>query len=199
LLQDAERRGVGDAVIGVAISQIVGNASTSDAKTGLSALAKAAAAGNLAAALRLVDIYRDGVIDGTRTVLRSDPARARKLLDGVSDRLAPGARKYQEILLDIARSGRGDYAGHYARIQEIAPLSRAKLMQRVMKANPNAFVGLVQLKLRDEGLFKGRADGLMTRATIRAVNDFCAALGVRDLCQGGPLAPTATFLLAHAL
>lgn len=197
-LREAARRGVDEAVVGIALSHIDGASAPRNPRAGLAALSKAANAGNIAAASRLVEIYRDGREVGGRAIIRRDLTRARRAFQAISSRLPAGDRARHDFLLDVAAARRGAYDDLYDRIAEFAPVNRAGLVQAALRVDPNAFVFFAQRRLADLGHFRGRADGLMTAGSVRAVQSFCASLGAANLCRQGPLARTATFLISHA-
>jgi len=56
-------------------------------------------------------------------------------------------------------------------------------------SNPNAYVYFLQDFLADRGIYAGKADGLLTTPTIRAIVSYCRQVGVAEACVRGPLLP----------
>lgn len=198
LLQEAKTRGSEDAYVALALRYKDELSRPRSKAVRIAKLVEAARAGNMSAALRLVEIYRDGYQwdQGGRT--RKNTSRARAHLASVADQLPPGALAAESLLLDISNSTRRDYSELYKRMNLIAGHKRRGLMRRTLKTNPNTFVHFVQRLLTELKFYDGQANGLLTRGTIKAVNAFCASLNARQLCLDGPLSPRTSNLLIHA-
>jgi len=65
----------------------------------------------------------------------------------------------------------------------------------VRELNPNAYVYLLQARMSDLGLYRGRKNGQLTTATIQAISRFCQMKQVQRICGRGPLSGEAASVL----
>jgi hypothetical protein len=75
---------------------------------------------------------------------------------------------------------------------------RYSIVRQIRGTNPNAFVFLVQARLKELGVYDGKSTGSLDRQTIQAINAYCTASAPIKSCNNGPLAETATKVLARA-
>jgi TPR repeat protein len=157
-----------------------------------------AAAGNIAASLKLVEAYRVGHGGRKQGITSQNLVMARKELDRISKRIDPAEYEIQRLLLDLKTARRADFPNLFKRIKKLAPSERPGAIRRVLQVSPNAFVYLVQLQLAEEGYYNGTVNGLMTSSTITAIQGLCKSLNAKSLCRHGPLSPQAYTLLFYA-
>jgi TPR repeat protein len=198
LLQDAEAAGVSDAVIAIANGVLFGYGTTRDVPGALAILDEAAVAGNVSASLRLVEIYRDGIVDGRTRLIRKDLDLARRYLSDVEDRLDRGASLHEAMLLDAASGTEQAYERIFGLAQEISPRSQEALLRELLTVNANAYTYVVQSQLDRLELFSGAKTGTLDRPTIRAINSYCALKQVEALCRLGPMSSQTARVLAFA-
>ncbi|MCV0424213.1 MAG: sel1 repeat family protein [Roseibium sp.] len=198
MFREAEKRGVADATIALAMRRDNRAAQLLPRSKLLNKLAGMADNGNREAALRLFDYYLDPKNWGSRYLSARNIRMARARLEKIAGRIDPGELEYRELLLDILSAEKAAYASLYDRIDTIPPRSRPSLLRRTLRSNPNAFFYFVQMRLSETGFFRGRLDGLLKRRTISAIMNYCASLGVKTMCRRGPLSVQTTRLLIHA-
>jgi TPR repeat protein len=189
LLDQAESAGIPDVTVVRADDLLA----SGDDGAALDLLGEAAAGGNLAAQLRLIEIYRDGA--GS---IRKDEAQARRHLADFKARSDRGAWLHETLLLDAAFYDSSSYEGIFASAGELAPRSRESLLRRLLNVNPNAYVYLVQSQLQRLGLYSGPKSGKLGRTTIEAVNRYCALKRVEQLCRPGPMSSQTARIMAGA-
>ncbi|MEP4441927.1 MAG: hypothetical protein ABJQ14_16140 [Hyphomicrobiales bacterium] len=197
LFREAEKLGVNDAKIALAMRRNNRSAQLLPHKKIVRNLSKLADAGNVQAALRLFDYYLNPQNGKSRRLTTRNIKKARVLLQRVAEQLEPNELDYRVLLLDIIRARRAKYPALYARINAIPPASRPSLMRRTLRSSPNAYVFFVQMQLSEKGFFRGKRDGLLKRRTIRAIKAYCTHLGAGSLCRRGPLSAQTTNLLTH--
>ncbi|SMP27242.1 peptidoglycan-binding domain-containing protein [Shimia sagamensis] len=64
---------------------------------------------------------------------------------------------------------------------------RGRAFYLVSRLDKNAFVHVLQERLRDRGYYRGRTNGYLTQRTIQALARFCQDAGIQDTCRLGPL------------
>lgn len=69
----------------------------------------------------------------------------------------------------------------------------------VRRLNPNAYVYVIQDRLKNAELYKGRMSGMLTSDTIRAINALCRQGENADNCGLGPMSPVVARQIADAL
>lgn len=198
LVQRAGAQGNQYAVTAIAGSYLFGQGVDADIERGLAILTAAAAAGNPAAALDLVAIYRDGLQRNGKSLLRRREQMALQVLQSAKDRLDRGSYLYQTLLLDAAPSGFADPEKAIGQLAELSLRDRRSLVVRLLAVNPNAFVALVQVRLRDLGYLNTRVNGRLNRQTIRAINAYCRFKAAQDICRPGPLSMATAQVLSSA-
>lgn len=197
MLKHAAESGVSEAAAVLASLGNKNGRTKCRAKIKLVQLADAAAAGNIEAGLRLVAAFRDGYDNRGCGIIRKDLKKAKVVLAGISDNLTPEELEIQDILISMKTAGRGSLTEFYSRIKALAPNTRPSAMQQVIRANPNAFVSLLQLELRERGFYGGRPNGLLTSRTIRSVSAYCRSLGAARFCRHGPFSTEVTTILFY--
>ena len=197
LLIQAATNGIPDAAAALALLDWGAPDGMFRSRNKIDRLRELAAVGNIAASLKLVEAYRVGFGGRTQGITPRNLGMARKELDLISNRIDPAEYEIQRLLIDLVTARRADFLDFFDRIKKLAPSERPGAIRRVLQINPNAFVYLVQLQLADEGYYNGRANGLMTSRTIKAIQGLCASLDAKSLCRHGPLSPQAYTLLFY--
>ncbi len=200
LLRQAEAAGMSDATVAIADAQIFGDGTRADPQKGLALLEEAAEMGNAAAASRLIAIHRDGIFRFGNRIIRADREKARMLLHRFAPLYDRGGWLYEQALLE-ASAGEDAFNGDaiLAVAGELSPRRQMSLMRRLLAINENAYVYVAQSQLKRIGLFDGEVDGLLTRATIHAMNDFCARTNTELLCRFGPATAETAKVMAALL
>jgi TPR repeat protein len=198
LLQQAEDRGSPEASVAFSMLRHDEHSVPRSVSERLDLLIELARTGNTAAALKLVAIYREGHSWDGGGHTRKNTAEARTILAQVAPKLSPGVLAREQFLVDVLSSPKHRYPKLYERLNEIAPPDRPSVMRRLLRANSNAYMYFVQRLLEEKKFYKGKANGTLTGATIRAINAFCASLNARELCRSGPLSPSTTHFLTFA-
>ena len=76
---------------------------------------------------------------------------------------------------------------------------QARAFYLVSRLDKNAFVHVLQERLRDRGYYRGRTNGYLTHRTIQALTRFCQDAGIQDACRMGPLRSTVIKVVAAEL
>ncbi|MEP2531966.1 tetratricopeptide repeat protein [Shimia sp.] len=197
LLQHAAQSGVSEATAVLASLVDGKQPAKCRPKIMLDQLSDVAAAGSIEASLRLVAAYRDGQDDRGCEIARKDLNKAREALADVADDLTPETLEIQNILISLKTAQRSSFPEFHSRIKALAPDTRPRVMQQVIRANPNAFVYLLQLELQERGFYNGNPNGLLTSSTIRSVNALCRSLGAARFCRNGPFSTEVTTILFY--
>jgi peptidoglycan hydrolase-like protein with peptidoglycan-binding domain len=75
----------------------------------------------------------------------------------------------------------------------------AKALGALASTDSHAYVRTVQSALRSIGDYRGEANGILGKPTVRAILKFCAAAGILADCQAGPFSGRGSKALANAL
>ncbi len=149
-------------------------------------LRTAADAGNAAAAKFLIELLRDG--NGLNLHRRRADARA--ALDAYGDLLTRKERAQFALSIDAATAF-GPAA--YATVAD-AYFARPELKSRwfgmqILKANENVAYYILQMRLREEGLYGGSVNGFATRLTLNAAYRTCLELDRPERCNDNVMRP----------
>lgn len=198
MLEEALADGLGEAAIGLANAHLYGYGRQQDPVAGLALLEAEADAGNLAAARRLLTLFRDGSRDGDTPLVAPDPERAEAYLAVLAHTLGRSDLLVETLLLEAASVRDGNYQFIADRIGELPPDDQASLLRNLVGVAPNGFVYLVQGQLQGLGLYTGPRHGQLTQPTISAMLRFCDLKQVGDLCRRGPLTSQSAQILSYA-
>jgi TPR repeat protein len=187
ILQRAEREGVPEAVVALSSSYLLGRGVQQNRRRALSTLEEAMDNGNIAAARYLIAIYRDRQPDGRPPAVRRNLLMAKRYFDGIKSRLPASVLAYENLMFEASSLSRREHSRLYDRLQEMAPDDRLSFIRQIRNIDPSLYVSLVQTKLSDLQLFRGRRGGSPTSATIQAMMRYCNQKGVPQACRGGPL------------
>lgn len=165
-------------------------------KRAIAMLTKASESGNMNASRRLLVIYRDA--PGGR--VSQSITLARKVLEGMKDRLDPISYKREKLIIDasVARTP-AEMSEVATTFGEISTFSRPATLFSIKSANANAYVFIVQKRLSDAKLYDGPISGLLTASTIRVINSICETGMGKERCKKGPLDSDAVRQVAIAL
>lgn len=83
-----------------------------------------------------------------------------------------------------------------AEIETLAPVP--DLLPRLLEANPNAYVYVLQSGLREAG-YASPLSGILGRSTVTQLSAFCADKGIDAQCRLGPLLPDVAHAIGAAL
>jgi len=151
-------------------------------------LRKASVAGDANAASTLVQLYAQG----RGKDVAKNISLARTTLASFASLMPQDQRQSEELFVEgaAARSA-GQYAAFAEKIEGMAPVARVNLVARLVSANSNAYVYVLQNELRRTGDYKDKLNGVLTATTIRAFNELCSRRDKAALCRLGPLSKPA--------
>ena len=192
-LESLAAGGFDEAGVAIANAYLRGNGVPQNPKMGLSRLTDMAASGSIRARLRLIEIYRGGLVDGRRQVVRADEAKAVALLDEIGPSLGKSERLYQEILLNAASGKAGRPMQFIRRLDALPVTMRHRLVRELRAEAPHLYLELIRLKLVDGGYLSLGQKGW--KSVIGAMMAYCQNRGVRKVCAEGPFAPRTTAAL----
>lgn len=198
MLEEALAAGTEEAVIGIANAHLYGYGLQQDPDAAIALLESEAAAGNLAAARRLLALFRDGSRDGDVVLVAPDAGRAQIYLAMITPRLGRGDMLVETLLMEAATVRDGNFAALTGRIGELSPDDQESLLRNLVGVAPNAFVYLVQGQLRSIGLYDGPQHGLLDQPTISAMLRYCDSKQVGEVCRRGPLTSQSAQILSYA-
>lgn len=116
----------------------------------------------------------------------------------MQSQLDRGSHLYQTLLLDAVPDGFADPQKALGQLAELSSRDRRSLIVRLLAVNPNAFVALVQLRLKHLGHLDTPINGRLNRQTIRAINAYCRLKSAQDICRIGPLSIATARVLSSA-
>jgi TPR repeat protein len=156
----------------------------------------AALGGDAGAAKYLLQLYRDGAGGAFRT----DLDVAERLLEEFSPVLGEPATTTERLSILAKRGTGSDTLDRIAeQFDRLPRLMAAQALERMAGTNENAYISLVQRRLKELSLFDGNPDGILTGSTIEAFRRACEAAGSLDKCDRGPLASDAVRLIVAFL
>ncbi len=142
-------------------------------------------------------IYRDGKLNGRILLIKRNPPKARALYDQLKVKLSPGARTFEEFLLDVSVAPPGKYREYYDRLQKIHVRDRPSLVRQLRTINPGIYSYVVQAQLQRRGLLKGAPNGRMTANTVRVMRQYCGLIGTPYFCSNDPMSSQFSELLSY--
>ncbi len=182
LLNQAEQAGDKNAIVVLANLAFWG--SPPDPARGLKLLTNAAAKGNDAAARALVVVYRDG----RGKAFPRNITKARTALEKYASFYSHADMTRDRLLLDAAAAtGPKGFSQLSADLKQVATATQSSVILALRYVNPNAYVFVIQEKLKERGIYAGKLDGLLTRQTITAFNALCRESKNSKQCDMGPL------------
>ncbi len=197
LLVQTAARGVADAEVDLALRYMYGYGVKRAPKQALDLLNRAWEGGNVAAGLELVDIYRDGVVDGRLRLIGQQAKLALSIFNKLKSRLDVADRIYDEILFGVRGRSLSAYRAAYERMLELPRGKRSELVRALVRSNENAYIFFVQKRLTEEGIFGGTMNGMLDGPTIHAIVQFCDQVGMSDVCRIGPMSGPVAEILSY--
>lgn len=195
LLNQAMALGHPDAVVVLSDFQLLGMGTQRNPAKALTMLRDAWEQGNVKAGLKLLAIYRDG----RKGAVKPDRFLAEYYFRKVSGKLSPNDRLIQEILMRVSKArSRIDFQKIQASMNDVAATSRPLIVRKIRGINANAYVYLVQKRLRELDLLKDEATGILSLGTIRAIRKYCDSTASSLKCSKGPLTAGAAEAIAAA-
>ena len=196
LLEEGAKAGKSYAIVRLADAYLKGTGTKVDVDRAVDMLAAAAANQDVGAARRLIRLY----VDGHGSKLPPSPERAAGILAAIAPQLDPDALTRDTLGVDSALARTGEQLMSVVmRARTQAGTVRSSLVGQMGRANPNAYVALLQDFLASRGTYSGPISGLLTQATISAFNAMCTELDRQAECLNGPLSPKAARLFRDVL
>lgn len=184
LLQSAVEQNMAGARVALARAYFTGTGVARDAAEGVSVLEGGVEAGDLGSARYLIRLYTEGRTAGVSKNLEA----ARQILETIEPWAEGDVQSFEQLVIDAAASGSpGDYENIASQFLTLSSEDQRNVLDRVYLLNRNAYVFVIQDRLVADGYFEGTPNGLLTQATISAVNRACTDLGILDKCRLGPL------------
>lgn len=197
-LLQAQQSGLSEAVRPLADSYIDIQGSRRGTRQALALLETEMLAGNIEAAKHLVGLYRDGRRAGRVMLVKPQPEQARMVLAQISQSLPRGDLLFEDLMFAAASKKKAAYQTILDRIDELAPSDRQALVRTLRSTSPAAYIYLAQSRLRDLGLLRSKATGVLDQQTVRALRSYCRQTGAGDLCRGGPMSSPTADMLSYA-
>jgi TPR repeat protein len=195
LVRQAEALGHAEATAFIGECQVTGVGMARDVKKGLAALHLAWESGNSAAALQLIAFYRDG----RKGIITRNRFLAEYYYRKAAPSLVANEAAVQRLLLDAASPGkRGDFASLARGLGQIDGAKKRMVVRKMRVLNPNAYVYLVQSRLRELDLYAGTPNGLLSRRTVKAMQSYCMSVADHESCRRGPMAASASEAISLA-
>lgn len=152
----------------------------------LAKLETAADAGNTEAARFLIALVRDG--NGMN--IRKDTPRAMEFLHRYADLLSPQEQWRFDFTIAAAKTRQlHKYPGLQDRFMAAPGPLDATFGSDLYKANPNFAIYLLQARMKQDGLYPGKLDGLAGTATVRGLSQVCRVTLDRADCAETALRP----------
>ncbi len=188
MVEELNKAGIRDAALVLSDSYLSGQGVKRSPKRAVAVLVDAMEQGNMSAARRLIAVYRDG----RGSAVKPNLALAKRYLMAVSDQLDQNAMSTEEVLLDAAGAANSsDFATMREHLSDVNEEDRPDLARKIRSTNANAYVYLVQYRLKELGVYAGRPNGQLNQRTIRAMLNYCANQGMKAKCIRGPLSAEA--------
>jgi TPR repeat protein len=186
LLKEALVRGAPEAAVVLSDCYINGLGVPKNADKAIALLKDEWAKGNVRAGLRLISLYRDG----RKKAIEPDRFLAEYYLRSVSHKLDATAAQIEKLLMKAAVEKAGlEFASFREELQQIPMPSRTFVVRKLRAINPNAYVYLVQVQLGELNIFQGKPNGTLSRATVRAMFQYCVKHRPAEVCRLGPMTP----------
>lgn len=197
LLIQAQTAGVSGAIAAISDSYLFRAGAKPNITRALAILNEEMQKGDVDAGRELVAIYRDGKRNGRTLLIKRNPPKARALYDQLKVKLSPGARTFEEFLLDVSVAPPGKYREYYDRLQKIHVRDRPSLVRQLRTINPGIYSYVVQAQLQRRGLLKGAPNGRMTANTVRVMRQYCGLIGTPYFCSNDPMSSQFSELLSY--
>ena len=194
----AQRSGLAEAVRPLADSYISIQGARRGTRQALALLETEMLAGNIEAAKHLVGLYRDGYRAGGVLVVKPKPDQARIVLAQVSHSLTRSDLLLEDLMFAAASKKKADYQTILDRIDELAPSDRQSLVRALRNTSPAAYIYVAQARLRELGLLRSKATGVLDQQTVRAMRSYCKRTGAGELCRGSPMSSPTADMLSYA-
>ena len=164
---------------------VLNGAGTPKSPTKAVAILKAAAKeGDANAASRLIQLYAQG----SGKDVKKNLSLAKATLANLESQIPEARRQSEALFIQGATAySVGQYEAFFKAIEGLRPDTRANLIDRLVGANNNVYAYILQSELKDAGVYDGKLNGVLTSATIKAFNQFCAARNKAAFCMTGPL------------
>ena len=145
----------------------------------LDKLAKAADAGNGEAARFLIALVRDG--NGMN--IRKDPARATELAERYAALLSPEEQWRYSFTISAAKTKQVRvYKGLQQQLASAPSQLDKSFGEDLFKANPNFAIYLLQARMKQAGIYRGKLDGLAGNGTVKSLSRVCRQTLSRETC-----------------
>ena len=153
----------------------------------LKKLTKAADAGNTEAARFLIALVRDG--NGMN--IRKDTAQAADLAERYATFLSPEEQWRTAFTISAAKTKQVRiYKGLREQLANAPGQIDKSFGEDLFKANPNFAIYLLQARMKQAGVYRGKLDGLAGEGTVRSLSKTCRKALVRDDCADDVLTST---------
>jgi TPR repeat protein len=147
-------------------------------------LKKASAAGDTSAATTLIQLYAQGRGED----VAKNISLARTTLASVANQMPQEQRESEDLFIEGAAAGSvGQYAAFAEKIRALPPVAQTNLVGRLVGANSNTYVYILQSALKATGDYRGELNGVLTGPAIRAFNALCSRRNKAARCRLGPL------------
>ena len=197
LLMQAQRAGVSGAITAISDSYLFRAGVKPNITRALATLNEEMQKGDVDAGRELVAIYRDGKRNGRTLLIKRNPPKARALYDQLKVKLSPGARAFEEFLLDASVAPPDKYPEYYNRLQKVHAHDRSSLVRQLRTVNPGIYRYVVQARLKQRGLFSGKPSAGLTTDAVRAMRKYCNLNGTPYFCANGPMSSQFSELLSY--
>lgn len=185
----AKARAAGDHRIEVleANRRIWGISMRASGPKAIAGLEQAADAGNAHAARFLISLVRDG----NYWNVRRRPNNAVAYLERYQDLLTPMEQEQLALSIEIAKARSPAQFKQLSEVFFAHPEYKSRWFgQEIYKANPNFAMYVLQIEMRDKGLYSGSLNGLATRSTLRSLWRTCNRMGDRRRCNDTVMHPS---------
>lgn len=181
------------AALALADSYYWGKEVQSNPEKALELLDRLSAAGAYQATSKLISFHRDA--PGGK--IRRSVDRAALILETRASQFNSRQFRKEKILLSAARATTTEeFDAVISDVLNAPPNIRLDTVAELRVTNPNLYVYFAQRRMQDSGLYKGRLDGRLTKATIAALNRLCETHSQGEVCKAGPLTYPAARIIA---
>lgn len=188
--------GYSNAVQSLAGLYMSGDYRSKSASDAMALLKQQADAGNPSAARQLFFSYAAG----RGKSVKKDVSRAEAILATYKPLLKEDEwRQDGAYLLAAGATSVADYRRLAESINDFPSDLRRGAITSIRTLNQNAYVYVVQSRLKSSGLYNGPLNGMLTTSTIKAISTLCANKDVSPSCKLGPLSYQGSRTIAEAL
>lgn len=185
MVRDAVADRQPNAVVEFARLQSLGKILGDDGKDAERSLIAQIKQGNPTALRYLLQLYRGGGAN-----FKPQLAKAQKLFDANEGLLQPHDAAFEAIALTAMRPATAGNMALIARhFGDLRGADVPQSLQVLFWSNKNAYVYMLQQRMKQEGRFKGRVSGILYKDSISAIRSVCEKVASREQCGQGPLAP----------